>query len=120
MPGCAVRGENAMAEERNKGLFPAGSKPPFLEVQCQDGLDVFRLDGLHEVGEEELRMRSVSVSQSSSSVVRHQPMLLDSFDVLHDRLDTDYIVGERIYFRKVLHGLAAMLFNHGTARCANG
>ena len=71
MPGSAVRGEDPMTEKRDEGVSSAASERPFFEVHSQDSLDVFGLEGLHEVGEKELDVRIVSISQKSSSVMSH-------------------------------------------------
>ena len=47
-------------------------------------------------------------------------MFLGCFDIPHEGTNADYVVGERVELGAVLHRLAAMLFNHGTSRCANG
>ena len=47
-------------------------------------------------------------------------MLLGCSDAFFDRLDANYVVGKRVELGGVFHGLAAMLLDDGTARCANG
>ena len=71
LPGSAVRGEDPMTEKRDESVFSAVSESPFFEVHSQDSLNIFGLECLHEVGEEELHVRVVSISQKSSSVMSH-------------------------------------------------
>lgn len=120
MPCGAIGGEDAVAQQGNESVLSAISEAPFLKVQGQHRLDVLGFDGLYEIGEKDLEIRVMSIPQGSASVMSHQSMVLGCLDDPLGLLDTDYIVGKRVELRTRLDGLAAMLFDHGTARCADG
>ena len=47
-------------------------------------------------------------------------MLLARIETSVGFADTDDVIGKRVELGRVFHGLTAMLFDHGTARCADG
>lgn len=101
-------------------MLSAISEAPFFKVQGQHRLDVLGFEGLYEIGEKNLEICVMSIPQGSASVMSHQSMIFGCPDNSFGFPDTDYIVGKRVELRARLDGLAAMLFNGGTARRANG
>jgi hypothetical protein len=85
LPGGPIGGEDALSQKRVEGSLPALSEAPLLEIDCLDGLQVLRLDGLVKVSAEDNQLEGSEFGLLETSIrFLEQSVILEVSHVLEE------------------------------------
>jgi len=120
LPSSAVCCEDSVTKERQESSLSTSAQRPFFEVQGHDCLEIFRFHRRVERCEHCLVMYGcAAMSCDASPDIRKEVATLQCPQAVEDGISTEYVMRKAIELWVVLVGLAAMLADHGPARCAN-